>query len=168
MCHFFLSCSSYFLSTFACEGFKEVPFPPAATERLRLWLWEQLRLTPHTPDRLPGDADRSTQRNVQVRALGSLLCALGDPDWRVFGSIFAKGVPVGVGKRLPRTPAVYERKRRWSLPERATVGSETSESLDDGEGGWCQNYTSATAHAALVEATLRQQATDGDVFAFSE
>ena len=41
---------------------------------------------------------------------------LGDPDWRVLvqgRSNYTDGVAVGYRERLPRTPAVFERKKRW-------------------------------------------------------
>ena len=42
--------------------------------------------------------------------------AAGGPDWRTLTTStwsYLKGVPVGVGVRLPRTPAVFERKCKW-------------------------------------------------------
>ena len=41
---------------------------------------------------------------------------LGDPDWRVLRrspNNFSDGVSVGFDDKLPRTPAVYEKKVRW-------------------------------------------------------
>ena len=72
---------------------------------------------------------------------------IGDPDWRVAASgswNYTDGVPVGVGVRLPRTPAVLERKLKWR-------------SLDDTEFmGEAANYSSAAEvadelHAMPVE-----------------
>jgi hypothetical protein len=40
----------------------------------------------------------------------------GDPDHRIFGSgagSFQAGVRNGLGTKWPRTPAVYERKRKF-------------------------------------------------------
>ena len=51
-----------------------------------------------------------------LHLLAEVARVLGDPDWRVLAhssESYAKGVPVGFKKRLPRTPAVYDRKRRW-------------------------------------------------------
>ena len=49
-----------------------------------------------------------------------LLAALarggGDPDYMIAEESthsFTTGVPIGVGHRLPRTPAVFERRRKW-------------------------------------------------------
>eukprot|EP00972_Heterocapsa_arctica_P013818 2037897-Heterocapsa_arctica.AAC.1 len=57
----------------------------------------------------------------------------GDPDVQVceFTSV---GVWLGVDKRMPRTPAVFERKRKWRLDE---TGDEASRTM------WAENYSSA-------------------------
>ena len=41
------------------------------------------------------------------------MCAKYMPDWRIFhesSGSFSKGSVIGVGVRMPRTPAVFERK----------------------------------------------------------
>ena len=51
-----------------------------------------------------------------LHLLAEVARTLGDPDWRVLVEARANyhtGAPVGFKKRLPRTPAVFERKRRW-------------------------------------------------------
>ena len=51
-----------------------------------------------------------------LHLLSEIARILGDPDWRVLVQAslnYADGVPVGFKKRLPRTPAVFERKTRW-------------------------------------------------------
>jgi len=61
---------------------------------------------------------------------------MGDPDWRVLTEgqwSYAKGVPVGVGIRMPRAPAVFERKQAWRNLD------ETAYEPDS------QNYKSAEA-----------------------
>ena len=50
-----------------------------------------------------------------LEAISELLRLAGDPDWRQYtaSSIsFSEGVPIGVGVRLPRTPALFERKHK--------------------------------------------------------
>ncbi len=51
---------------------------------------------------------------VRVRALQRILELGGDPDLRGMNH-FRRGVRIGLGSKLPRTPAVYARKRRWRL-----------------------------------------------------
>ena len=52
-----------------------------------------------------------------LRLLGELLRLVGDPDFRIYFSSLAgnfwDGVPVGPGAKMPRTPAVFERKVRF-------------------------------------------------------
>ena len=49
-----------------------------------------------------------------LRLIGELLRLQGDPDWRVFykspSENFWDGVSVGPGRKMPRTPSVFERK----------------------------------------------------------
>jgi hypothetical protein len=71
---------------------------------------------------------------IQLRLLQALLAASGDPesyvlDWYALGSLW-----LGVDQRLPRAPAIFERKVHWRLqpvdrPEQAV---------------WAENYVSAT------------------------
>ena len=55
-------------------------------------------------------------QKIRLQVLSDLARLMGDPDWEVLvrdtDSYFA-GLPIGVEKPLPRTPAVYERKRKW-------------------------------------------------------
>lgn len=46
---------------------------------------------------------------------------------------FAKGVDIGVENELPRTPAIFERKCKWTLAE---------EEVQRGEELWASNYAS--------------------------
>ena len=52
-----------------------------------------------------------------LRCLSETLRLMRDPDWRIMCTDpkgnFEEGVPIGVGFKLPRTPAVYERKTKW-------------------------------------------------------
>jgi len=50
------------------------------------------------------------------------------------------GIRIGVGVTMPRTPAVYEARTRWKLPEQERLGEEGLE--DDIPGAWRANYTS--------------------------
>ena len=43
---------------------------------------------------------------IQLLLLGGLAKAIGDPDWAVVTEL-ARGVPVGLGVDLPRTPDVF-------------------------------------------------------------
>ena len=90
-----------------------------------------------------------------LRALAETLRIFGDPDWRVFWESkesFAKGVPVGVDVRLPRTPAVFERKRRWRR-------YDDSEPVLEKE-----NYKSILGNEAQIRAQFEEEKALGMMF----
>ncbi len=91
---------------------------------------------------------------VRIRALQCILRLGGDPDARGMEH-FARGVKIGVGTRMPRTPAIYARKRRWRLPTQADCGFDwESERATVGEA-WRDNYQSASLHReAIMEQLL--------------
>ncbi len=84
--------------------------------------------------------DDDLPQRLRVRLLQSVLHLGGDAD--VAGMAhFCRGVRVGVGVRLPRTPAVYPRKRRWrSYDEDA---QRQFDDAIDGVSAWQVNYKSA-------------------------
>ena len=63
---------------------------------------------------------------MDVRLLGGFLEACGDPDHAGI-TRYAGGVKIGVGIKMPRTPAVFERKTRWSLPHQRSVRGREEE-----------------------------------------
>ena len=78
---------------------------------------------------------------------------LGDPDWQILvrgRDCYATGVPVGFRERLPRTPAVFERKTRWRRyePEDYTLEEKT-------------NYSSAVAAKEVIKAQFIEEAREG-------
>eukprot|EP00439_Symbiodinium_sp_Y106_P006633 s14528_g1.t1 len=62
------------------------------------------------------DLDHVAQRQpFFLEAISELLRLAGDPDWRQYTASsvsFSEGVPIKVGIRLPRTPALFERKHK--------------------------------------------------------
>ncbi len=89
-------------------------------------------------------------QRIRVRLLQTILHLAGDPDARGMEH-FCRGVRVGVGVRMPRTPAVYPRKRKWRLH------SEDVGGLDDepeGMDAWRANYRSATIHRDEIHRQL--------------
>ena len=86
------------------------------------------------PDRQP----------FKLALLEEFLRLSGDPDFRVFYSSscsFAKGVSLGVNEKLPRAPAVFERKRKWR---------DYSGEQEPSESVRC-NYPTAEANAGAIE-----------------
>ena len=81
----------------------------------------------------------------------------GDPDWRQYTEAkhsFANGVPLGVDFRMPRTPALFERKR---------LGAHECEELRDNhksvegyEGKVEQQFEKEIAMSAMVKMSLEE------------
>ncbi len=92
----------------------------------------------------PGDVEQP----VAVRLLEALLYEADDADAPGMAQ-FATGVRLGVGARMPRTPAVYERKKRWRLRGQEHGGDEDLEASVDTT--WRDNYRSVHLNAAAVE-----------------
>ena len=99
------------LGDLASGRVKSDPFPKESTEAMREALWLELSKLGIVANARPG-VDRP--QTIDVRLLGGFLRAAGDPDWRVMDT-FARGVRIGVGVRMPRTPAVFPPKRKWRL-----------------------------------------------------
>ncbi len=98
----------------------------------------------------PRDGD--VPQPVRVRLLQALQRAVDDPDPTAMDH-FARGVRLGVGTRLPRTPAVYARKTRWRMAEQASADFNDEVST---ESVWRENYRSAKQCAEAVERQLEK------------
>ena len=87
---------------------------------------------------------------IDLELLGFVARELGDPDWRAV-AIYRRGVRLGWHHRLPRTPAVYERKTRWA-PQ-----------VGDAEGAqeWASNYHSVEEVSEHVRETFDAQCAQG-------
>ena len=92
-------------------GSTESPFPPSLIVRGREARLSALGVEVHT------NVFAITPRQPILLNLLSLIArVLGDPDWRALchgPENYTEGVSVGYMTKLPRTPAVYERKLRW-------------------------------------------------------
>ncbi len=97
---------------------------------------------------------------IRVRLLQAILKDAADPDWRGM-SRFATGVRLGVGIRMPRTPAVYAQKRRWRIPEQADADSWEPQSTS---GVWRDNYRTAKAQKSEVKRQLDEHVDQGLAF----
>ena len=85
--------------------------------------------------------------SLDDRFLGLLLSAARDPDVTL-GS-FAKG--------LPRLPALYKPKKKWSLPEQAEPPLHLEE-VHTAEHAWRSNYSAVATLAAEVAEVLEDHA----------
>ena len=90
---------------------------------------------------LPGPAEASHRPEHQpffLSAIQQSLHLLEDPDWEVFAGgkhTFERGVPLGIGVELPRTPAVFRRKVRWRSYDESTACRDMKNYKSAGEAG---------------------------------
>ena len=99
----------------ACGKFDESPFSDKLVAEGRRVIAEEIAKdsTFSVEELLEVQADQP----FLLRLLGEGLRLMGDPDWRIFyaskGGNFWDGVAVGPGTKMPRTPAVFERKTKF-------------------------------------------------------
>ena len=86
----------------------ESPLPYALGCRTRARFVQALQKYGMATDHEPGDR----MQVIYIRLLSDILQACEDPDFEDIRSM-TKGVRIGVGTTLPRTPAVYARKKKW-------------------------------------------------------
>lgn len=90
-----------------------------------------------------------------LHLLSAFLEKAGDPDWRQLTQgrfSFAVGVPIGVGIRMPRTPAVFERKTAWRALDDTVLETDRD------------NYRSAAVVLDQLEAQFREDEQAGMMF----
>ena len=92
------------------------------------------------------------------RASSDPVISLGD---------ISRGVRVGQGVRLPRLPALYQRKRKWRLPDQDDPTAYL-ESEIVGDPMWRQNYSSIKEHVSRVLAVLDDQSSRGQAQKMSQ
>ncbi len=86
---------------------------------------------------------------VRIRLLQCVLYLGGDPDHHAMDH-FGRGVRLGVGVKLPRTPAVYARKRRWRLEGQGDPSFDLAGERDALGEEWRDNYVSARLHQRAI------------------
>ena len=90
--------------------YKDQPFDPKIVEEVQDGLRRALREGGHG-DGLPREGDRA--QVFEIRLIQALLEACEDPD-HYFCERWARGVWLGsMSRKLPRTPAVFDRKTKW-------------------------------------------------------
>jgi len=134
-------------ATLATGKAVQSPFGVRMVAGLRRRLEERFRLAGVECAPQPGDEHQP----VHIRLLAAMLANAGDPD---AGGIlgYTDGVRIGVGVTMPRTPAVYPRKRRWALPEQAHP--EMRDEYEFAAPVLLDNYRSARELQKEVEADL--------------
>ena len=101
---------------------------------------------------------------TDFRYLDLLLRAAGDPEVHL-GS-FAKCVRVGPEARLPRLPALYNRKKKWRLQEQ-TDPLDYQEEKSSTEQIWRRNYSTPVAFSDVL-AEMEDQAERGQILKYTE
>ena len=113
---------------------------------------------PHDGRPQPGDK----RQPIRVRLLEAMLFEGCDPDAGGMAQ-FAEGVRLGVGTKMPRTPAVYPKKTRWRLESQANATYEPTEVA----AVWRENYPSAKSHADEIEEQVEEHVNRGLVLKVS-
>ena len=97
--------------------------------------------------------DNHPAAGIDFELLGALAVHMKDPDAAV-ADHYRTGVPIGWRERLPRTPAVFERKVHWARH----VGQEGASSE------WTGNYRSASERPEVLEANFLAQEAERMMF----
>ncbi len=129
------------------------PFPQAVTQDIREYITATFDNDPINARPRPGDRPQV----IGLRLLQALMREAADPDAAGLDR-FGPGVRLGVGSRLPRTPAVYAKKRRWKLQEQYDPEGWQHPST---ESTWRDNYRSAELQADEIDRQLRDHAARG-------
>ena len=112
------------LTSLALGRVTSCPFPYSGIGEVKRGVVDYLQTEGFSLERHPEDR---TDVPIDFRYLALLLRASCDPEISL--GDFSWGVRVGPGVRLPRLLALYQRKRKWRLPDRddstAFLESET-------------------------------------------
>jgi len=125
------------LAKLACGRCEENPFPLEATRSIKDTVMAALGAGGAAVEERPAGYQ---EQPINLPLLKALLRDAGDPDYEVMDQ-YMVGVRIGVGVVLPRTPAVYEARTKWRLPEQEQLPDEHPE--EGVTGAWRANYTSA-------------------------
>ena len=136
------------LMALALRKIKTSPFPHELVARLKEQTVETSCAHGLSLDRHPEDWKDVP---IEFRYLGFLLRASKDPDVHI--GVFAKGVRVGPGARLP---ALHSKKTRWRLPEQYDP-LDYQEERSTTEGVWRRNYTALEGLADKVVEVVEDQ-----------
>ena len=130
-----------------------IPFASSEVLRLRGYIVDLLKNSGHLSEDQPGDRQHATPR---WRLFGAMLAAAQDPDAAGIRE-FVRGVPIGVGVKLPRLPALYKRKTRWSL-EAQWVPEKEEPSTGE---VWLANYRSTANFLPQLRKALQADVDGG-------
>ncbi len=141
----------------AAGQLKASPFDPLRIQALLAYAEKLWGADVH-----PRSGDRASR--LRLRLLQCLLRDADDADVAGLDHV-AVGVPIGVGARLPRTPAVYHRRRRWKLAEQEDPQA-WQRPWDT--PAWRDNYGSAQAVSAEITRQLEESVAKGQALRMTE
>eukprot|EP00913_Durusdinium_trenchii_P013789 g12948.t1 len=95
---------------------------------------------------------------INFRRLRAVATALADEDAEFLDEVAAKGVMLGVDEEMPRNPAVYEEKLRWTV-------DQTEEDFHD---ILAENYVSAVENSADIARQVNEEVEKGTILRFTE
>ena len=123
------------------------PFPEQGLANTRKRLSELLDTF-----KVRGQAEVTAPHQLIEYALaGRMARAMDDPDWIFLAAgrhSAAKGVKLGADEKLPRVPAVFEKKTTWRRYE---------EEDRCGESSWKENYKSASENAKGIRKQFEEE-----------
>ena len=92
------------------------------------------------------EGDRSNVP-IDFRLFGGFLQAAEDPEVTI--ALFAQGLRVGPGSRMPRCPRLHTKKRKWRIQEQREQ-VVVDEALAT-QGVWNKNYSTLLSFGTEVE-----------------
>ena len=137
-----------FVFRLALGRFADVPFEKEFLDEHRGRL--KATLAQHGLDGETRAGDRP--QAILVRLLAALARAVEDPDPHIAESV-AVGVRTGILTDLPRTPAVFHEKTRWSLPDGSADAWAGERAMS--------NHSSAAERPETIRAQLEQEVAEG-------
>ena len=132
----------------AAGRFGVSPFPEEMVSGVRRDWAAMLAARGHPRSPSPVDMPQS----IDMRLLEALAAAAGDPDAGV-ASQAAKGVRTGILSTLPRTPAIFEAKSKWPLPDESDRSWSGERSRD--------NYISAAERPDVLRRQFDEEVEQG-------
>ena len=150
------------LASLALGKISSCPFPPEEIDALKqgvigFLLTKGLFLGRHHEDRCDAPVD--------FRYLSLLLQAAQDPASSL--GEFSRGVRVELGVRLPRLLALYQKKKKWRLPDQGDPSGYLEDEIV-GDPLRRQNHSSITEHASRVIDVLNDQSSRGQILKLPE
>jgi hypothetical protein len=132
---------------------KEDPFTPTQIEKGRGFLTDWCRARGYNPSL----GKKDIKQEPKLRLLQAFLRICQDPDAEAI-DCYCEGVRLGHRMRMPRTPAVYEKKDSWRIKyvDPSTIAKS-----------WAPNYKTARERQEVIEAKVNEDLAAGRMIKMS-